>query len=113
LFFKLIPNPESTLGGTFKGGKITKSKLGAMGGIVPDPGQFDFEVKFQVVSFVMILSIGDEVFKKQGVGPLITQEMVQLVNAGKKGNYVIFDDIKVKGPDGTTRKINSINAELL
>ncbi|NNC95467.1 MAG: gliding motility protein GldM [Chitinophagales bacterium] len=110
---KRIPDPVPTLGGKLRGGKIQKGTLKAQSGIVPLLENFDFEARFNVISFEMVYSTKGEVFKAEGKGPLLTQTMKGYIDRAKPKDFVFLDEIKVKGPDGVPRRLNAIVFEVI
>ena len=109
---KRIPDPQPTLGGVLTGGKVERSKLAAQSGVIALLKNFDFEAKFKIVSYDFVYSRRGEVFTKRGKGPLLNQEMKNLLKKARSGDYVFFDNIKVKGPDGASRKLPSLVFEI-
>ena len=108
-----VPDPKPTLGGKLTGGKIQKGTLRAQTGVVALLEGFAFDARFNVVSYDFILSSKGEIFRQQIGGPLLNQQAKSLIDRAEGGDLCIIDNIKVKGPDGTTRKLGSITFEVL
>ena len=104
---KSVPDPIIKVAGKNEG-FISKSLLLASPFLVPEmPAGFDFDLKYAVTSFVFSTSTsageGNDV-KVQG--NRLTQEILKSINNARKGQRIWFDDVYVKGPDGT-RKVNA------
>ena len=70
---------------------------------------FDFDTKVDVVSFKMTVALGTDLQElNQNAGATLTAQMKTLLGAVKVGNRIYFEDIKVKMPDGSVRKVPSI-----
>ncbi len=72
------------------------------------PEGFDFEYKFKVTSFTMIIPKGGgELASDYSDSQMFTEKMKNMLQVLKKNDIVVFQDIKVKGPEGP-RKIKSM-----
>ena len=112
---KRIPDPIPTLGGKIKGGsKINKATLQAQGGLVALLENFDFDARFNIISFTFMLAQkGGDVSPKNVDGPVLTEAVKSSVSRAKPGDLVIFDNIKAKGPDGTVRNLGSMTLTVI
>lgn len=108
-----IPNPVMTLGGVLYGGNAQKGQLQAMTGLVAKLEDFVFDAQFQVVSFDMIYSSKGEVFTASATGPLLTGAMKDFMGRLQAKDIVVFQEIKVKGPDGETRKLPPLSFSII
>ncbi|MEI6815729.1 MAG: gliding motility protein GldM [Bacteroidota bacterium] len=110
---KRIPNPVAKVAGMI-GGNIERSKLNIQYGVIPEMENFDFDVKFTVVSFDFEYTKGSDNFTKSNpAGGNFTQEMKDVLSKLPPSAKVYFSNIKVKAPDGTVRPIPGINFKLL
>jgi|694.fasta_scaffold03446_8 gliding motility-associated protein GldM len=111
---KRIPDPVPTLGGKIKGGKINKATLAAQGGIVALLENFDFDARFNILSYTFILvQKGGDVSPKKVDGPVINEGVKSSISRAKPGDIILFDDIKAKGPDGTVRNLPPLNLTII
>lgn len=109
-----VPDPVPTLGGKLKGGRIQVGTLKAQSGIVALLENFPFDARFTVSSYDFILSTKGEILPARGIsGPVLNQQVKNLIGRAQPKDYAIFDNIKVKGPDGTTRKLPSLTFEII
>lgn len=109
---KRVPDPVAYVG-TIKGdGQMTKAELNSASGVFARMENFDFDLSFSVVSFVMSMNVNGVFVEKKANGPAITPEMKTLLGGAKPGNKVFFEQVTVKGPDGTLRKIPGVNIKV-
>jgi gliding motility-associated protein GldM len=109
---KRVPDPVAYVGNLKADGQMTKAELNGQSGVFARMENFDFDLKFQVVSFVLSMSINGVYVDKKSNGPGITPEMKSMLAGAKPGNKVFFEQVTVKGPDGTLRKIPGVNIKV-
>jgi hypothetical protein len=109
---KRVPDPVAYVGAIKGTGKMTKAEVGTISGVFARMENFDFDLKFNVVSFVMSVNVNGVYVDKISNGPGVTPEMKTLLGSVKPGNRVLFKDIKVQGPDGTLRLIAPVIIEV-
>lgn len=105
---KRIPDPVPTLGGKLRGGNAQPGTLKAQTGIVPVLDNFDFEARFNVESYDMVFASKGEIFRASASGPLFSPQMLTFISRAKPKDVIYLEEIKVRGPDGTPRKIGQI-----
>lgn len=108
---KRVPDPVAYVGGV-KGGPIAKGTLLAAGAVVPILENFDFDLQFVITSFTFTINVAGDLLSKQTTGNKFTSEMITLINKANRGQRIFIEDIKAKGPDGTTRNLSSIALKL-
>ena len=106
---KTVPDPIATVANKYTG-KIPKNDLMVQQGVFADmPKDFDFDMKFQVLSFTVISEkSGGLTNVNRSNGPRFTNDQRTAFEAMIPGNQLIIKDIEVKGDDGKTRTINPI-----
>jgi len=109
---KRVPDPVCYVGSLKADGSMSKSELLGQAGLFAKMENFDFDLKFTVVSFVLSISINGVFVEKKSMGPGITAEMRTMMGGAKPGNRVFFEQVTVKGPDGTLRKIPGVNIKV-
>jgi gliding motility-associated protein GldM len=110
---KRVPDPIAKVGDQ-AGGNIAASKFKVQRGLVAVLENFDFDIKFQIVGFEMTYGAKrQDLVSARANGPLFDSKMLDFINRAKPGDTFYFDDIKAKGPDGTTRKLPSIAFKLI
>lgn len=105
---KRVPDPVAYLGSIKGDGMMTKTELNATSGVFARMENFDFDLSFQVVSFVMTTNAAGTNTELKANGPALTPEMKLQLKNSKTNDRVIFSQVTVKGPDGTLRKIPGV-----
>ena len=105
---KRIPDPIPTLGGKLRGGNAQPGTIKAQTGIVPVLDNFDFEARFTVESYDMVFVSKGEIFRASTSGPLFSAQMQTFLSRAKPKDVIYLEEIKVRGPDGSPRKIGQI-----
>jgi gliding motility-associated protein GldM len=105
---KMIPNPIAKVSG-MPGGRINAAVWKAQKGVLADLENFDFDAKFEVLSFNMFYQ---PKLQDPGIasatGPYFSAAMQSFISKAKPGDLFYIEEIKVKGPDGMSRKIPGI-----
>jgi len=104
---KRLPDPAATILGQ-KEGLVTKGKLKAASFLKAEMENFDFEARVVVVSFKMTVSMGGDLQEMNTKGATLSDQMRNLLGNVRTGNRIYFEDIKVRMPDGSVRKVPSI-----
>lgn len=110
---KRIPDPVPTVGGKLRGGPTAAGQLKVQSGLVALLENFDFEARFNVVSYTMGYQKGPDYFEEKVSGPLFNSKIQGILQGLKPKQIVIFDDIKVVGPDGAQRKIPQLAFKII
>ncbi|MED9962932.1 MAG: gliding motility protein GldM, partial [Bacteroidales bacterium] len=104
---KNIPAPEALVGNQ-KDGRIEKSVLKGIGGIIIDKGGFDFPVKYKVASYnILLLQNGDVVKEAAITGDKFTPDILSGIDKLRRGAKVLIDNIRAVGPTGTVTTANT------
>ncbi len=91
-----------------KGGGIRKEELIASGGIVAAMENFDFDLSFKVVEF-LVTTVKDGFAKiEPSKSDRFTQQQIDLIQKQEIGLKVYLEDIKAIGPDGFTRNLGTL-----
>ena len=104
---KRVPDPVAKVAGK-KSGTISKANLAAQSVVVAEMENFDFDLNFRVTSFRMSVVIKGFTYDEISNNYRITPKQKGFINQMRRGQRVIFDNIKAVGPDNTTRKLNPI-----
>ena len=108
---KNIPNPIAIVGGS-QGGFMAANKFRVQGGVIAQLNDFLFEdVKFNVLSFTIIVKLkdfeGKDYEEKAEVnGPAFSGGARDLIRRCQAGTTVIIREIKVLEPGGGIRKLD-------
>ncbi|MCE2772288.1 MAG: gliding motility protein GldM [Bacteroidetes bacterium] len=109
---KRVPDPVAYVGNIKGDGQMTKAELLGQSGVFARMENFDFDLSFKVVSFVMSMNVNGAFVEKKGSGPALTGDMKSLLQGVKPGNKVFFEQVTVQGPDGSLRKIPGVNIKV-
>jgi gliding motility-associated protein GldM len=113
---KPVPDPVTSFAGKKASDPnltITKSALVATGFVFAEMVGFDFDLKFNVVSFDISMTVnGIEVTEKSMSGSL-TGAQKTILGKAKTGGKVYIENVKVKGPDGTVRTIPGFSLKVI
>lgn len=109
---KRLPDPIAKVFGA-EDGKITVKKMLANAFLACQmPPEVDFQYDFKVTSFTMsIPQGGGQVATDVSDSQMYTEKMKNLIQSLKKNDAVLFQNIKVRGPEGP-RKIESISVTI-
>lgn len=108
---KKIPTPMTYVAGK-SGGGYGKSELLASPYVTAVLENFDFDLRFNVVSYTFVYkNPAGDLIPKQGVGMSLTQEMKDLIQRSKRGDRFYVEDVKASGPDGT-RALNAVSIKI-
>lgn len=108
---KRVPNPVPCIGKdeqTKHGGEIKKNVLMAQAGVLAEFPDFDFDMKFTVVSFKVAGTIKGFTEIEEANSAAFSPKQKALINNMATGSILSIYDIKAKGPDGTIRNLPSI-----
>jgi gliding motility-associated protein GldM len=108
---KKVPDPLAYVAGKIEG-TISKTELLAQQGVLAKIPDFDFEMKFTVQSFVVSSTKGGFIVEKPTKGNRFNQEQIDLMKGLNPGNRLYIESIVVKGDDGLTRSLPSINFKI-
>jgi hypothetical protein len=103
---KTVPNPKGMIG-DLAGGWATKEDLLKAGNLSVNLHNFDYDMSWEVVSFVMSASVPssnvvrEEISRSENFSEL----QIDLIKSMSKHQKLMVEQIKVKGPDGTIRQI--------
>jgi gliding motility-associated protein GldM len=105
---KRIPDPVAKIAGK-PGGNITAGEIKVQKGIAAVLEGFDFDAKFNVVSFDMVYAAKrQDLAVARGNGAAFNGQMIGYLERAKPGDLYYFENVKVRGPDGQTRPIPGI-----
>jgi len=110
---KMIPDPVAKVGGK-NGGRMNAAEMRAQNGLAAILENFDFDARFEVVSYqVTFVPKRQDPVSAACNGAYFNSQVQSFQKEMKPGDTVYFEDIRVKGPDGTTRRIPGIVFQLI
>jgi len=105
---KRIPNPVPKILGKESGASLSVAEIRNAGGLTAVLDNFDFEARFQVISYEISAPSGGISVKVANSGPRFSGEAEsKIISKLKSGSRLYFDDIIVKGPDGSNRMLTA------
>lgn len=104
---KSIPTPKAYCMGV-SGRKIKKSALMASLGVYAKLENFDFDVKFRIISFEVSVMVDNHAKTARSTGSKFTKEQKSIILNEKRRKRVIIERIKAVGPDGVVRRLSPI-----
>ena len=105
---KRLPDPVATIANK-REGYVNREILIAAGAIVPKmPGDFGFQLYFEITSFTMRMQRGFNVYEFKAKNGLMTDEMLEQIEVTNRGQSIIFEKIKAIGPYGDERILSPI-----
>lgn len=103
---KRIPNPVPNFAKkTPSDNTIKMASFKNARGLVAKMDNFDFEVSVKVSSFDMTFVKDGTIITKKSGSNKVTSEMTANMKKVRSGEKIYIENIKVKMPDGTTRKV--------
>ncbi|HDJ33179.1 MAG TPA: gliding motility protein GldM [Bacteroidetes bacterium] len=101
---KNVPDPVAQVAGRERG-DISKAELMAQAGIFAVMKDFDFELSFRITGFKISINDRGYTVEEESNSNRITEAQRQLLDRLRRGDQVVFQDIKAVGPDGNTRPL--------
>ena len=102
---KFLPDPTGYIG-THNGGAISAAEFKAIGGLLAKLTGSEFQSAFRVVGY-KLAAIGGNVpqyVEAANEGPRWTGQAANIVSKASPGTNIFFDQVRVMGKDGRTRK---------
>jgi gliding motility-associated protein GldM len=110
---KQVPNPVATVYGKRGTDVIKQGELQFISGVVPMLDNFEFDLKFPVVSFDVSMNVNGLEVTESTTGPALSEKQKALIRRAKKGNKVYIEKVKVTKPGGTQVDIGSVNLKVI
>ncbi|MBS4012563.1 MAG: gliding motility protein GldM [Bacteroidetes bacterium] len=107
-----IPNPTPKVAGLNSGAAVARERLQAVPRVTADPEGFDFEAKFEIISFTMYTIEAGDLRPYNARGGTFSNEMITAIGRGRRGQVFTFSDIIARGPDNTNRPLSAVVLKL-
>ncbi len=109
---KYIPAPQAMVGG-ITSGRLAAATAKAQKGVIAKLDNFDFETRFEVVSFrFAYVPRNGEYGEQENAGALFNNAVRGYMDRSRPGDKWIFENIKAVGPDKRVQTINSVTITL-
>ncbi len=107
-----VPDPIAQIAG-IREGAINRAVLARATAVEATmPRDFEFDMNFNVVSFMMTIRSGTILTERRATGNRLTDEMVTFIQNANRGDRVWFENIMARGPDGLDRNLPPISLTL-
>ncbi|MEM9053232.1 MAG: GldM family protein, partial [Bacteroidota bacterium] len=111
---KSVPDPVAKFAGkTAVDNTVKKSALTASLGVIAELKDFVFDLKYPIRSFDITVVMGGDVKTLSSTNNRLTSEQKELIREVRRNQVVIVENIKATAPDGTIRKLGSINLRVI
>jgi gliding motility-associated protein GldM len=110
---KTVPSPIPTVYGKKGTDVIKQGELQFVKGVVPMLENFEFELKFPVVSFDVSMNVNGLEVSESTSGPSLSEKQQALIKRAKKGSKVYIEKVKVQKPGGQVVDIGSVNLKVI
>lgn len=105
---KKLPDPTALIA-NLNEGSINRNILVTAGAIIPKmPDDFEFDLKYKIISFKMVLQRGTDIYTEKSNSNLLTQEMIKAIQGANRGQRIWFENIIARGPDNIDRPLAPI-----
>ncbi len=106
---KTVPDPVAKLAGK-KGGEISKEELLKAGKVYVEMENFDFDLSWEIVSFVMSATVPGSYTVREEISQsgTFSESQIELINSLIENQKLMIEEIEARGPDGATRKLGSL-----
>lgn len=108
---KRVPDPVAKVAGK-KSGKISREDIIKAGKVEADMENFDFDLRFTVVSFTISFTKDGNVLQETSKSNSLTKAQMELLAKAEPGQKVYIEDIKCAGPDGGIRSLSPLALEI-
>jgi gliding motility-associated protein GldM len=111
---KNVPDPKPYFGGkSLADQTIKKTELTAAAGVIAKMVDFEFDLKFEVVEYTVSANLSGNFVSETVKGAAVSGTATQMFNKIKSGQKVFIENIKARGPDGTTRSIGTLTFKVI
>lgn len=110
---KNVPDPKPYFGGKTGSDNIPIKDLKAAAGVIAKMENFEFDLRFEIVSYVVSATIKGTVVEQECKGPQLSSDSRKILNELKSGQKFYIEKIKAKGPDGSLRDLGTVALKLI
>lgn len=110
---KNVPDPKPFFGGATGSDNIQMKDFLAAGGVIAKMENFEFDLRFEIVSYVVSATIKGKVVEAACSGPALSPDAKKIRAEMKSGQKIYIEKIKAKGPDGTVRDLGTVSLKVI
>ncbi len=110
---KSVPDPVPSFAGKRPtDNRVKKTELTAAQGVLAKLDDFDFDMKFTITQFKVVMIINGTPVDKLVKGNKVNSDIKKILKKARKGQMVLIENIKAKGEDGTIRNLPPISLKV-
>ncbi|MDC1221461.1 gliding motility protein GldM [Salibacteraceae bacterium] len=110
---KNVPDPKPYFGGKTGSDNIPRKNLLAAAGIIAKMENFEFDLRFDIISYQVSATVRGNVVEQSCRGPALSGDAKKIIGELKSGQKLYLEKIKAKGPDGTIRDLGTIALKII
>lgn len=111
---KNVPNPTPYFAGKgVNDNSVKRNELNAAQGVIAKMENFEFDLRFDVVSYTVTATIAGNVLEKPCQGPALSSEAKAVLEKVKSGQKIFIENIKARGPDGSVRNLGALSFRVI
>jgi gliding motility-associated protein GldM len=111
---KNVPDPKPYFGGkSLADQTIKKTELTAAAGVIAKMVDFEFDLKFEVIEYQVSANLSGNFITETVKGAAVNGTVQQMFAKVKTGQKVFIENIKARGPDGSTRAIGTLSLKVI
>ncbi len=104
---KSIPAPEAYFAGK-NNGVVSKDIMSKAEELEARLVNFAWDIKFTIVGFRMMYTRDNSDYELVSENNILTDKMKSVLSEFRKGDYIVFKDIKALGPDGRISDLSPV-----
>jgi len=110
---KNVPDPKPFFGGATGSDNIQMKDFLAAGGVIAKMENFEFDLRFEIISYVVSATIKGKVVEATCSGPYLSSDAKKIRSELKSGQKIYIEKIKARGPDGTQRDLGTLSLKVI
>ncbi len=110
---KNVPDPKPYFGGKTGSDNIPTKNLLAAQGVIAKMENFEFDLKFNIVSYTISATVRGNVVEAPCRGPALSGDAKTIIRELKSGQKLYIEKIKAKGPDGSIRDLGTVALKVI
>lgn len=111
---KNVPNPTPYFAGKgVNDATVRRAELTAAQGVIAKMENFEFDLRFDVVSYTISATIGGNLLEKDCRGPALSGDAKTVLSKLRTNQKFYIENIKAKGPDGTIRNLGTLSFKVI
>ena len=110
---KNVPDPVPEFMGKRGTSTMSQAQLKGASIVLAQLDDFQFDLKFPVVSFNVSMTVNGQVIDSPGNGATLNEQQKSLLSKAKKGMKVYIENVKCKKPDGSIKDIGTVGLKVI